>query len=159
MNKCFLLSAAAILATTTASPGNTLGGFSFGTSGGAPSCDGFTVYSNGASVWSVTYNNCSGPISYGQGLLGRYPAVAGRSADVSDNILGVAYGIFSEYISFSLPGRLKAGKPWEMWIGLNGTTSFLANSGVLVEPNAQHRPGKSIKAGLKQLLQARPARS
>jgi hypothetical protein len=86
--------------------------------------------------------------------------VAGKkTVNVSDNAMAIDYGIFSEYMSFTLPRKLKTGKPWEMWIGIGGTTSFLGASGVIIANDpAKPRTGKSIKANLQQFLQARSAR-
>jgi hypothetical protein len=160
MNKYFLLSAAAVLASTAANASSTIGSYNFGTAAGTSSCTGFNVSTGPASVWSVIYNNCSGPPSYGLGLLGKSKAVKGKTATMSDNYFAIDYGISSEYASFTLPAKLKAGQPWELWLGMNGTTAFLANTGVLVANNgAKHRTGKSIRAGLKELIQAHRAQS
>jgi hypothetical protein len=146
MNKYFLLSAAAVLASTAANASSTIGSYNFGTAAGTSSCTGFNV--------------STGPDSFGLGLLGKSKAVKGKTATMSDNYFAIDYGISSEYASFTLPAKLKAGQPWELWLGMNGTTAFLANTGVLVANNgAKHRTGKSIRAGLKELIQAHRAQS
>jgi hypothetical protein len=105
--------------------------------------------------WQHTNNNCASGVSYGQGLVGK---VVGQSAaNMSDTFFGQNYGIFSEYLSYTLPKKLKNGKPWELFVGINGTTSFLGNEGVIINVGhgAQHRNAshKSTSANLKQLIQ------
>jgi hypothetical protein len=159
MNKYLMLSAAAVFAATGANAGTFQHSFQFGTSGGTSYCDGGSVYTSGSSVWAWQHTNadCAGATTEGQGLLGKLNAT-GKSADMSDTYLGQLYGIFSEQLGYVLPKKLANGKPWELYIGLNGTTSFLGNSGVLVNVNgAQHKGGKSTAAGLKQLISVHKA--
>jgi hypothetical protein len=132
MNKYLLLSAAAALASTSANAGTAVKSFQFGTASGGSYCDGGTLYTSGSSVWSWQHTNanCYGFVSYGQGLKGTQAGVKG--ADMSDTFFGAAYGIFSEYVSFMLPKKIKNGEQWQVWLGINGTTSFLANAGPLI---------------------------
>jgi hypothetical protein len=158
MNKYLMLSAAAVLASTVANAGTAQHTFTFQTAGGFSYCDGGTVYTSGASVWSWQHTNadCEGTTTEGQGLVGKLDAVKGKVAAVSDTYLGQIYGIFSEYESFTFPKKIKNGAPYELWIGMNGTTSFQAASGVLgnVDGGQPVRKGrKSTSDGLKELIQ------
>jgi hypothetical protein len=152
MNKYLMLSAAAVLATTGASAGTFQHSFTFGTSGGGAYCDGGSVYTSGSTVWSWqhTNNNCASGVSYGQGHLSKNGTL-GKAADMSDNYFGKNYGIFSEYLNYTLPKKLANGKPWTLWVGINGTTSFEGNAGVLTNVAAR-KGAKSTTAGLKQLI-------
>ena len=154
MNKYLMLSAAAVLASTAAQAGTFQHSFTFGTSGGSPYCDGGNVYTSGATVWSWqhTNNNCASGVSYGQGLLEK-SGTYGKGANMSDNYYGKNYGIFTTYLNYNLPKKLANGKPWELFVGFNGTSSFFGNSGVLTNVAAAKRGGKSTTAGLKMLLQ------
>lgn len=157
MNKYLLLSAAAALASTGANAGTAVASFGFGIASGGSYCDGGTLYTSGASVWSWQHTNadCYGFTGMGQGLKGKQ--AGSKGADMSDTFFGAAYGIFSEYVSFVLPSKIKNGKEWQVWLGLSGTTSFLANSGPLinVSKGAQHHGSsahKSTMSNLKQLV-------
>ena len=148
-----MLSAAAALVTTGAQAGTEKYSFTFGTSGGGSYCDGGTTYTSGASIWSWqhTNNNCASGVSYGQGVAGK------KSVDLSDTYFGQVYGIFSEYLSYALPTKLKKKKAsaWELYIGVNGTTSFLGNEGVLVNVDGPKGHAKGVKgsaSNLKQLI-------
>ncbi|HWE07102.1 MAG TPA: hypothetical protein VG274_10360 [Rhizomicrobium sp.] len=158
MNKYLMLSAAAVLASATGAYAGTFQhSFTFGTAGGSPYCDGGSVYTSGATVWSWqhTNNNCSGGVSYGQGLLEKN-GLYGKNANMSDNFFGKNYGIFSEYLNYVLPKKIKNGKPWELYVGINGTTSFFGNSGVLVDAAAA-KGRVSTASMLKGLIQTHRA--
>jgi hypothetical protein len=150
MNKYLMLSAAAVMASTTANAGTFVHSFTFGTSGGGAYCDGGNVYSSGTNIWAWqhTNNNCSGGVSYGQGLVGKN-SVTGKSADMSDGL----YGNSAFTLNYVLPAKLKNGKPWSLWCQFSGTTSFNCNSGVLTSVVAGHKGNKSTSSGLKALLQ------
>ncbi len=149
MNKYLMLSAAAVMASTTANAGTFVHSFTFGTSGGGAYCDGGNVYSSGTNIWAWqhTNNNCSGGVSYGQGLVGKN-TVTGKSADMSDGL----YGNSAFTLNYVLPSKLKNGKPWSLWCQFSGTTSFNCNSGVLTSV-AGHKGNKSTSSGLKALIQ------
>jgi hypothetical protein len=154
MNKYLMLSAAAVMASTAANAGTLTHSFTFGTSGGGSYCDGGSVYTSGATVWSWqhTNNNCGGGVSFGQGIVAKN-AVLGKSANMSDNFESKNYGSNYVYLNYTLPKKLAAGKPWELWVGFSGTTSFFANSGVLVNVVPGHKGTKSTTSGLKALIQ------
>jgi len=157
MNKYLLLSAAAALATTAAHAGTQTATFGFGTPSGGSYCDGGTLYTSGSSVWSWQHTNadCYGFTSMGQGLKGKLNA-SGKGASMSDTFFGADYGIFSEYVGFVLPAKIKNGKTWQVWVGINGTTSFLANTGPLINvssPGHVNHSKKSTMSNLKQLIQ------
>jgi hypothetical protein len=161
MNKYLMLTAAALLANSSNAQAGTHS-FAFGTSGGG-FCTSFTVTTgldggfdkNG--VWAIVYNSCGSGIYYGQGLVADVKGM-GEVADMSDTIAGGNYGNFSEQINFVLPKKLKAGKPWSLWIGLDGISSFEANSGVLVNTGAAHRTAKSALDVVRQLVKTRGGR-
>ncbi len=131
-----------------------------GTPSGGSYCDGGTVYSSGANIWSWQHTNadCAGFVSDGQGLVGKLKVAGkGEGAGMSDTFFGADYGIFSEYVGFVLPKKLKNGGTWEVWLGLGGTTSFLANEGPLINVanGAFHKPAHATKgASTKKALQA-----
>ena len=159
MNKYLMLSAAAVLTATNADAGTVLYTFQFGTSGGGSYCDGGTVYSNGLPImsWQHTNNNCAGGVSYGMGSAGKFPGLKGKYyALMSDSYFLQQYGIFSEYVGYLIPEKCKPGKSiWQLWVGINGTTAFEANTGSLnCTPNAPARKGngKTTAAGLKELI-------
>jgi len=155
MNKYFLLSAAAALASTAAHAGTAVGTFGFGTPSGGSYCDSGAAYTSGSSVWSWQHLNadCYGFTSYGVGLSGKDKA-AGKGVTMSDNFFAADYGIASEYVSFHLPKKIKNGATWEVWLGLSGTTAFLANEGPLINVGQNHKSAshKSIAKSLKSLI-------
>jgi hypothetical protein len=115
MNKYLMLSAAAVMASSAANAGTFLHAFTFGTGGGGSYCDGGSVYSSGTSIWSWrhTNNNCAGGVSEGQGVVGGLLAGTIKGGNMSDTFYGQNYGAFSVYLSYTLPKKLKNGKPWE----------------------------------------------
>jgi len=142
-----MMSAAAVLATTggsvAANAGSGSASFAFGTAGGGAYCDGGIATYNGV-VYSWIHNletGCGESFdSYGQGLLGKVKGY-GTLADMSDNYLSV-FGIYTEYLSYTLPAKAKVGKDWTLWVGLSGVSSFEGNSGVLLAgPPAKHQAG------------------
>ncbi|HEX3943032.1 MAG TPA: hypothetical protein VHW69_02985 [Rhizomicrobium sp.] len=155
MNKYLMLSAAAVLASTGASAGNFVHSFQLGTAGGASYCDGGTVYSNGSTnyAWTHVNNDCFGSTSQGNGLSVKSKYGAGEL--VSDNSVAKNTGIYSQYFSYQLPAKWKSGKgKWELFVGLNGTTSFLGLSGVIfnVPPGHKTNAKKSSTSALKELI-------
>jgi len=159
MNKYLMLSAAAVMASSAANAGTFLHSFQFGTAGGGTYCDGGSVYSSGTSIWSWrhTNNNCAGGQSEGQGLVGflvsgKNPTIKG--ANMSDTFYGQNYGVFSVYLSYTLPKKLATGKPWELWVGFSGTTSFLGNSGALLNVAAGHKGHTSTASKVMSLIKA-----
>jgi hypothetical protein len=163
VNKYLMLTAAALLATSAGARAGTHS-FAFGTSGGNY-CTSFTVTTgldggldhNG--VWAIVYDSCNGgPNNYGQGLVADVKGM-GQVADMSDTVFGQNYGIFSEQISFVLPKKLKAGKPWSLWVGFDGVSSYEADSGVLVNPGEAARSSKSTLDAVRQLINARGGRN
>ena len=164
MNKYLMLSAAAFLASTGAHAGTLLYSFQFGTAGGGSYCDGGTVYSNGLPImsWQHTNNNCSGGVSYGMGSAAKFAGLKGKYALMSDSYFAQSYGIFSEYLGYLLPEKLKCSKSiWELWVGLSGTTAFEVNSGPLhcVDTPARKGNGKSTAVGLKEFIAVHKAGS
>ena len=163
MNKYLMLTAAALLANgATAQAGERpqTHSFAFGTSGGNY-CTSFTVTTgldNGFDkngVWAIVYKSCNGgPSNFGQGLVAKVKHM-GDIADMSDTVLGQNYGVFSEQVNFTLPKKLKAGEPWSLWAGIGGTSSFEANSGVLVDTGGARRGARSTFDAVKQLLGTR----
>jgi len=153
MNKYLMLSAAAVFAATGANAGTFQHSFTFGTSGGGAYCDGGNVYTSGATVWSWTHTNanCASAVSFGQGLLEK-SGVYGKNANMSDNYESKLYGSNYFYLNYTLPGKLKNGKPWELFAGFSGTSSFFGNSGVLVSVAPGKHGTKSTAGGLKQLI-------
>jgi hypothetical protein len=85
---------------------------------------GLGTIQNEKGVYSVQYSNClhSG-IDFGQGLVRKTPQ--GKFLDLSDSYF-VASGIV---MSFDLSFPLKNGGTWALWVGMNGTTSFISDSG------------------------------
>ena len=124
MNKYLMMSAAAVLASTGANTA-TAASFTFATAGGTSYCDGGQTTANGApaSSWRHTNANCASAVTFGQGLLGK-TAGLGKISNMSDTYFGQLYGIFSEYLSYTLPKKIANGKQWTLWVGINGTTSF-----------------------------------
>jgi hypothetical protein len=152
-----MLSAAAVMASSAANAGNPLHSFQFGTGGGGSYCDGGTAYSSGTSIWSWqhTNNNCGGAVSWGQGLVGKMVAGTVIGANMSDNIFARNYGSNYFVVSFTLPKKLKNGKPWELWCDFTGTTSFECNSGVLINVVAGHKGHTSTTSKLAAYIKSR----
>jgi hypothetical protein len=157
MNKYLMLTAAALLATTAgASAGGRCFSFVFNSNGMA-SCDGGRVYigvdggvlSDGVRAWVHTNNNCASGTSQGQGILGKVPGL-GKTSIMSDTIFAKNYGIYSEQLSYGLPRKIEQGAPWTLWVGMNGTTSFEANSGWIVEVRRCGNP--AVNHGRKSTL-------
>lgn len=145
MNKYLMLSAAAVLGTATgANAGSPVASFQFGTAGGGSYCDGGTAYTSGSGLmsWQHTNNNCSGGVSYGQGQQSKGTSV-GKGADMSDNFFAKNYYAFFTYVNFQLPKKLKNGKTWTLTIGFSGTSSFIGNSGPLINVSAAAHGVKS----------------
>jgi hypothetical protein len=159
MNKYLLMSAAAVLASTGAATAGTHS-FTFGTTYGGSYCDGGTAttgLSGGADAWIHTNNNCASGTSQGAGVLGK--TSIGKIYANSDNYLAKNDGIYNEYLSYTLPKRIKSGKQWTLWIGLSGYTNFEGNSGVLNNVTAGAHGIKShgttsTAAKVKQLVAA-----
>ena len=125
--------------------------FTFGTAGGGSYCDGGTaVHRWRAYSWQHTNDNCASGVSSGQGLLGK-TAGLGKISDMSDTYFGQLYGIFSEYLNYTLPKKIKNGAQWTLWVGIRGVTSFEGNSGVLINtsPAAVNRPATARSAPLR----------
>lgn len=167
MNKFLMLSAAAALATSTADTiaGTLRHSFNFCTASGN-SCfvDGGIVYTSGRSVWSWQHVHATGAPSYGQGLAGKRQGTAAKSVNMSDTFYGQNYGIFSLYLNYELPAKLRTGQPYEVWFGMAGTTSFIAGAGTISVTGSTgstsiHRIYKSTTDGLKQLIQTHRAAS
>ena len=155
MNKYLMMSAAAVLASTGANTA-TAASFQFGTAGGGSYCDGGTLTHNSGAAysWQHTNANCASAVSYGQGLLGK-TAGLGKISNMSDTYFGQLYGIFSEYLSYTMPKKIKNGAQWTLWVGINGVSSFEGNSGVLinVSPAARKPSGHSKVSTLKSVKQ------
>ena|ERR1700734_1463226 len=163
MNKYLMLTAAALLSSAATVDAKTYC-FYFATNVGSY-CDGGRVYTgvdggalNGAvRAWVHTNNNCNGGTSQGQGILGK-TAGLGKVSVMSDNIEAENYGIYSEQLSYGLPKKIKSWQPWTLWVGLNGTTSFEGNSGIIWEQNCQSPAGnhgrKSTLDGVKEIITA-----
>lgn len=161
MNKYLMITAAALLAGGTGAHAGTHS-FVFGTANGGSTCTSFTVTTgldggidhNGA--WAIVYHSCNGGSNFGQGLVEYGVKHLGDVADMSDTILGQAYGVYSQQLSVALPRKLKAGKPWSLWLGIDGISSFEMNSGVLLNDGAgRHGGRKSVLDAVRQLLPAR----
>jgi hypothetical protein len=64
----------------------------------------------------------------------------GTVSEMSDTFFGKNYATHSEQFSYVLPKKIKSGQVWSLWIGMNGTSSFEANSDVLANAGPS-RPG------------------
>jgi len=152
MNKYLMLSAAAVLGTTAAADAGTLKhSFVFASINGQTFCDGGTVYTSGATIWSWQHDNCGEATTFGQGLVGKNKTLG----LLADNYFAQQYGIYSTYLNYVLPGKLKTGKPWSSWVGFDGTSSFENGSGIIVVVGPRHKAGnnaKSTTSALKQLV-------
>jgi hypothetical protein len=150
MNKYLMLSAAAVVASATGASADTHT-FQFGTAGGGSYCDGGTVTNNGVVwAWQHTNNNCYSGVSTGQGLLGKVEGF-GKVANMSDNYFGAATSIA---LNYTLPKKIKAGNTWYLWVEFSGTSSFLGNSGVLINTTAAKKGGANTVAKLKSMIKA-----
>jgi hypothetical protein len=161
MNKYLMLSAAAALvgtAGTAADAGSLIKSFQFGTSSGGSYCDGGRVYNGsgtGLRAWVHTNNNCGGGTSIGQGMVAGLPT-GNKGSDMSDNFYAKNYGLYSVVLNYQLPKRIKNGHPWTLTVGFSGTSSFLGNSGVLINVGhaaVKHQGGKSTAKSVQQLIQ------
>ena len=159
MNKYLTLSAAALFASTAAAAAATYT-FSFGTSSGGTYCDGGILYIQNNTVksasWVHTNDNCAGGTSQGYGFLAKVKGL-GKVYPMSDNSFYKNYGIYSEQLIYVLPAKPKDNAPFELWIGLDGITTFQETSGVLknVTKGAAHIPGtgtKSTVAAVRQMI-------
>lgn len=145
MNKFLMLSAAAVLSSFTAAQAEGVYCFGFGTSGGNPYCDGGRIYTGvdggafdgSVRAWQHVNNNCSSGVSSGFGLLSKTPGL--RKASMMSDNFSQNYGTTLAYL---LPAKIKDGKPWQLWIGLDGTF-FEGGSGVLIDVT---KCGKAAKA-------------
>ena len=136
MNKYLMMmsAAAAVLAGTDGASGITLDN----------GCN-LNLIQNGRGIYSVQYGNCGSAISYGQGLARK--TRQGKFVDLSDNYSdgsGIAMSI-----DISLP--LKNVGTWALWVGLSGTTSFVANSGTYTV-GAAAKTGGNLMAETKALI-------
>jgi hypothetical protein len=169
MNKYLIMTATALLATSGASHA---AGFTFGTANGGSYCDGGTITTRlgggAAAGWIHVLDGgkgkksswggaCGSGETSGQGLLEKVKEL-GDVFVVSDTAFGKEEDIFSKQLQYTLPKKLKNGQPWTMWIGMNGTSSFEANSGVLVNAG-----GNALKleasSALKLLIEGRRDRN
>jgi hypothetical protein len=139
MNKYLMLTAAAVLATTASASAGSCFSFTMATFDGGAYCDGGRIstgvdggaLSGAVRAWVHTNNNCNSGTSQGQGLLAKIAGL-GKSSVMSDTYFAKNYGIYSEQLSFALPKTIKNGQLWTLWVGMNGTTSFEVNTGVLL---------------------------
>jgi hypothetical protein len=153
MNKYLMLSAAAVVASATGANAGTHS-FTFGTAGGGSYCDGGTATTNGIVwAWQHTNNNCYGGVSTGQGLLGKVKGM-GKIADMSDNYFGNYKSIA---LNYTLPKKIASGNQWTLWVEFSGVSSFLGNSGVLVNATAAKKSHTSTVAKLKTMIKAHQA--
>ncbi len=147
MNKYLMLSAAAALVGTAGSA--SASSFTFGTSGGGSYCDGGTVSGSDLRAWVHTNNNCAGGTSIGQGMAGKltaygdFTATKGKGSDMSDNFYAKNYGSFGVVLNYQLPKKIANGNPWTLTVGFGGTTSFIGNSGVLINTSGKQGQGKT----------------
>jgi hypothetical protein len=155
-----MLSAAAVLASSASAFAGTHS-FTFGTSGGGSYCDGGTVTTaiggnKAVRAWTHTNNNCASGTSEGQGLVGKIKGLK-KASPMSDTYEGKLYGVFSEQLAYTLPGKIASGGEWTLWIGLDGVTSFEGNSGVLnnVDAHAFSKGKVSTASVVKQLIAQR----
>jgi hypothetical protein len=79
-----------------------------------------------------------------------------------DSVLAKHYGIYSEQLNYTLPKKIKKDQPWTLWVGLNGTTSFEVNSGILISVQNCQTPAvnhgrKSTLDGVKEIIAAHPS--
>jgi hypothetical protein len=167
MNKYLMLTAAALLssAATISADAKTYC-FAFGTGGGTYPCTVYRIYTgvdggalNGA-VRTIVYNNnsCLGGTSQGYGLLAKTPGI-GKASLMSDDFFAKNYGNYSTALSFLLPKRIKNGQPLSVWLGMNGTTFFEAESGYVIREGKCQSPAvshgrKSILDGVKEIIAA-----
>ena len=167
MNKYLMLSAAAVLATTaSASAGGNCFMFTFASANGDPYCDGGTIrtgldggaFSGAVRAWVHTNNNCADGQSGGFGILAKINGL-GKVSLMSDSLEAQNYGIFSETLNYTLPKKIKNGQPYGLWIGMNGTTLFYGNGGVLVnvskcQNGSMSHGTKSTIEGVKEIIAA-----
>lgn len=151
MNRYLLLSAAALLASTTSGDAGTTS-FTFASTNGTPNCDGGTVSNSGdAWAWTHTNANCSGGTSIGQGIVGK----SGKNsiATLSDNYESKQQ-IATESVSYVLPQKLKTGGRWEMWVEVGGVSSYEGAHGIIIVDAPHHQaPGKSTLAAVTRLIE------
>jgi hypothetical protein len=154
LNRYLLLSAAALLTGTTAANASEVS-FTFGTSNGAPYCDGGTIVTGvggNKAVWSWTHTNtnCASGTSEGQGL-------AGKSGKKSIAVLSDTYDskqhVTTESVSYVLPQKLKTGGHWEMWVEAGGVSSYEGAHGVIIVGAPHQTSGKSTLAAVTKLVQ------
>jgi hypothetical protein len=165
MNKYLMLTAASILAGTAGASAGTFC-FTFASTIGDEYCDGGIVrtrvdgaaLSGAVRAWVHTNNNCMGGTSQGYGLLARTSGL-GKVSVMSDDFFAKNYGNFSTAVSYTLPKQIKNAQPWTGWIGMNGTTYFEFNSGILdiygkCQKPAAKRGMKSTLDGVKEIIAA-----
>ena len=169
MNKYLMLGAAALLAGTASATAGAYC-FGFGSANGGSFCDGGILYTgadggafhNAVRIFVHTNDNCNGGTSEGFGILGKTKGF-GDYSTMSDDSYAKNYGIYSEFVAYSLPKKIKDGQPWVLWL-IADTTTFEGNAGVLVNVSkcqAAPPPGRgrtSTLAGLKAMLEARRAK-
>ena len=159
-----MMTAAALLATSGAAQAAS---FTFGTANGGSYCDGGSIVTHiggvAAAAWihsldggngkkSSWGGKCQSGETMGQGLLEKVKGLGGVSV-MSDDLYGFEEGIFSKQLQYALPKKIKSGQPWTMWIGMNGTSSFEANSGVLVNVQEGQKAARTA-AALMTLIRA-----
>lgn len=154
MNRYLLLSAAALLAGTTAGSANAgTHTFTFGTSNGGSYCDGGKVVTGTGgdkAVWSWTHtnNNCASGTSEGQGLAGKSGK---KSIATMSDTYDTKQHITTQSVSYVLPQKLKPGGHWEMWIEVGGVSSYEGGHGVLIM-GAHQTSGQSTLAAVTKFI-------
>ena len=158
MNKYLMLTAAALLssAATIGADARTYC-FAFATGGSSFPCTVYRVSTgvdhgalNGA-VRALVYSNtsCLGGTNQGYGVLARTPGLGDVSV-MSDDFFAKNYGNFSSALSFILPKRIRNGQPLSLWLGMNGTTFFEAESGFIIREGKCQSP--ALSHGRKSIL-------
>jgi hypothetical protein len=90
---------------------------------------------------------CQGVEPMAQGFLekGKY---LGDVSIMSDNLYGFEEGLFNKQLLYMLVKKIKNGQPWTIWIDINGTSFFQANSGVLINIQ-ENQKSASAAAGMR----------
>jgi hypothetical protein len=148
MNKYLMLSAAALVASTSGAAAANASRTDTVTFDGY--CGSVRIVHSGPQ-YNAAFFSCGGALTgIGFGLAQKTKGM-GRHVDISDNQYGNNRSI-AVNTDFSLPFR--TGGTWGLWIEFSGVSSFLGNSGTYsVNVPAHQGKGKSLTAETRALIE------
>jgi hypothetical protein len=159
MNKFLMMSAAAVLASSTAAIASedSKGGFN-GTISFGSGCDYFDVNYFGQNIYTAehVFSACNGTTGSVTdfGVVGKYKKAS--TLNFGDDIFAILYGEnVAALYQFSTP--IKTGGTWDLWVAFSASSVILGNEGNYVVRNGDsaRRSGPSTISNVVEMLRQR----